>query len=205
MTELTCTQVHDAAAEYALGILPVSERADVARHLFTCEECRTEVDELTEVGTDLLGLVPDAGPPLGFDRRVLAQIQRPPRRAARIWVGSGAAAAAAAAAVLLTVFHGSSPHPQQVTATLVSDGRPIGTVHTESHPQWLEMTVDDPGMSGPVACYVIDRGGHLVWLGAFDLVNGRGSWGAPLGQIGTVSGVQLEADGHVIGGATFRS
>ena len=205
MTEVTCTQVHDAAAEYALGILPVSERAGVARHLLTCEECRNEVHELTEVGTDLLGLVPDAGPPLGFDRRVLAQVQRAPRRAVKTWVASGVAAAAAAAAVLLAAFHGSSPHPQEVSATLVSDGRPIGNVHTEGHPQWLDMTVNDPGMSGPVTCFVVRPGGHLVRLGAFDLVNGHGYWGAPLGQIGTVSGVQLEADGHVIGGATFRS
>ena len=92
-------------------------------------------------------------------------------------------------------------------AAITSDGRPIGSVYTDGHPQWLEMTVNDPGMSGPVTCYVIAPGGQLVRLGTFDLVNGKGYWGAPLGQAGsgTLKGVELVAAGHVIGTATFAS
>ena len=206
MNELTCTQVRDAAAEYALGILPPAEQAEVARHLLTCDECRAEVQDLAEVGTDLLGLVPDAEPPLGFDRRVLAHVQRPRRRrSVMTWATSGVVAAAAAAAVLVAVFHGSSPHHHEVVATLVSDGRSVGSVYTAGHPLWLEMDVKDPGVSGPVRCYVVKPGGQLVWLGSFDLVDGGGDWGAPLGQIGTVRGVQLEAGGRVIATATFNS
>lgn len=207
MTELDCTQVHDAAAEYALGILPAHERSGVARHLLGCEACRTEVQELTEVGLDLLGLVPDAEPPLGFERRVLARVQRPRRRAVKTWVASGVAAAAAAAAVLVSVLHGSSPHADHLLAKLVSDGRPIGSVYSEGHPVWLEMKVNDPGMSGPVTCYVIKSGGTLVRFGAFDLVNGKGYWGAPLEHAGsgTLKGVQLMAAGRVFATATFTS
>lgn len=203
MSELNCTQVRDSAAEYALGILPASERADVARHLVDCQACRGEVLDLTEVGTDLLGLVPDAEPPLGFDRRVLARVQRPRRRAVKTWIASGVAAAAAAAAVLLSVFHGSSAHPHEVLATLVSDGHPVGRVYTEGRPPWLEMTVNDPGMSGPVTCYVVKHGGQLARLGSFDLVDGKGYWAAPLDQVGTFTGVELQAAGHVIATATL--
>ena len=205
MSELTCTQVCDDAAEYALGILPSDERGAVARHLLGCEACRSEVHGLTEVGMDLLGLVPDAEPPLGFDRRVLAHAVPPRRRSVKTWVASSVAAAAAAAAVLVSVLHGSSAHPRQVLATLTSDGRSVGSVYTEGHPQWLEMTVNDPGTSGPVTCYVVTPGGQLVRLGTFDLVNGKGYWGAPLDQAGsgTVKGVELVAAGHVIATATF--
>ena len=207
MSELTCTNVRDAAAEYALGILPAGERADVARHLLGCEECRNEVRELEEVGTELLGLVPDAEPPLGFDRRVLAHVQRPRRRPVRMWVASGVAAAAAAAVVLVSMLHGQTPRVHQVLATLVSDGRPVGMVYTEGRPQWLEMNVDDPAMSGPVTCYVVKAGGHLVRLGTFDLVHGSGYWGAPLDQAGSgrVIGVRLVAAGQVTATANFAT
>jgi hypothetical protein len=207
VTELTCTEVRDAAAEYALGILEVGERAGVARHLLICDECRSEVEDLTSVGMDLLGLVPDAEPPLGFDRRVLAHVQRPARRPIRVWAASGVAAAVAAAIALVALVPGSSAHHQVVLAALTSHGRAIGSVYTEGRPPWLEMTVHDSGVSGPVTCELIGAGGRLVRLGSFDLVNGSGYWAAPLGQSGMRGylGLELVSSSTVIATATFTS
>ena len=207
MSELTCTQVRDASAEYALGILPAVDRADMARHLLGCDACRREVNELTQVGLDLLGLVPDAEPPLGFDRRVLAHVQRPRRPGVKTWVASSVAAAAAAAAVLVSVLSGSNPHPQHVLGTLTAAGRPVGTVYTEGHPLWLEMNVNDPEISGPVTCYVIKSGGQRVMFGRFDMVDGNGYWGAPLDHAGSgnLTGVQLVAAGQVVATASFKT
>src|SRR5262249_27686356 len=104
MIELTCREVRDSSAEFALGILPAEERASVAAHLLRCPSCREEVEGMMAVGTRLLDLVPGTEPPLGFDRRVLARVHgshaaartRSWRRPSRLVAAIAAAAAAAA-------------------------------------------------------------------------------------------------------------
>ena len=206
MARVTCAAVRDSAAEFALGILPSEERAALARHLVECPECRREVDGLTTVGDDLLALVPDAEPPLGFERRVLAAVRRPRRRATRTWVTAGAGVAAAAAAISLAVVHtGSGSH--YVTAALRSDGRVIGSVRTEGHPSWIWMNVDHSSLSGRVTCDLVESNGTVLEIGSFDVVDGSGSWGAPEpAATGRVVGAQLVAsDGQVIATATFTA
>ena len=75
MTELTCAQVRDAAAEYALDILEPGERSAVAAHLLRCPACRAQVEGMSGVATRLIELVPGTEPPLGFDRRVMARVR----------------------------------------------------------------------------------------------------------------------------------
>ena len=74
MTEhgaMTCAQVHDVAAELALGALTGRERAAALAHLGQCRPCREDVRRLMVAGGLLLELLPPARPPAGFETRVL--------------------------------------------------------------------------------------------------------------------------------------
>ncbi len=150
MTELTCTQVRDAAAEYALDILEPGERSGIAAHLLRCPACREDVESMSGVATRLLELVPGTEPPLGFDRRVLARVRdlTPASRSVR-WFGRGdrhggrrarlmvAVATVAAAAALvfgsLGWFMGRSNHGTShrvlIEAAFHQDGRDVGSVY----------------------------------------------------------------------------
>ena len=77
MTEpgaMTCAQVHDVVAELALGVLTGRERAAALGHLEGCRACREEVHQLMVAGGHLLELLPPAGPPAGFETRVLERL-----------------------------------------------------------------------------------------------------------------------------------
>lgn len=217
MSEQTCTTVREAAAEYALGILPPGEREHVAAHLLRCGDCRREVDDMTRIGDELMELIPAAEPPLGFDRKVLVAVRSPRRRfgpsgTGRSWVAGGVAglvAAAAAVAVLFGLGAGSGRpvHTTEQSAQLVSDGHVIGTVYTEGNPLWVWMKVEGAAVSGPVTCDVVEGDGSVVELGSFDLVGGSGSWAAPApSKVARISGTRLvTAGGRVVAVATFRS
>jgi hypothetical protein len=71
---MTCAQVHDMAAELALGVLIGRERAAALAHLEGCKACREEVRRLRVVGGRLLELLPTAEPPAGFETRVLERL-----------------------------------------------------------------------------------------------------------------------------------
>jgi hypothetical protein len=68
---MTCAQLHDVAAELALGVLTGRERATAIAHLDQCRACREEVHQLMAVGGLLPELLPPVGPPAGFETRVL--------------------------------------------------------------------------------------------------------------------------------------
>jgi len=69
-----CEEFASVAAELALGVLTGRERAQALAHLDRCDACRAEVRQLTLTGEELLGLLPSAEPPAGFETRVLARI-----------------------------------------------------------------------------------------------------------------------------------
>jgi anti-sigma factor ChrR (cupin superfamily) len=71
---MTCAQVHDMAAELALGVLIGRERAAALAHLEGCKACREEVRRLMVVGGRLLELLGAAEPPAGFETRVLERL-----------------------------------------------------------------------------------------------------------------------------------
>jgi hypothetical protein len=77
MTEMSCHEFQDVAAELALGVLTGRERAQAIAHLDHCEACRESVRQLTLTGEGLLGLVPGQEPPAGFETRVLERIGLP--------------------------------------------------------------------------------------------------------------------------------
>jgi hypothetical protein len=231
MNDPTCTEVHDAAAEYALDILEPEQRSAVAAHLIRCPECRAEVEAMSTVGARLLDLVPGTEPPLGFDRRVLARV-RPRRRrgpwpvgrtsrwvSGRSGVLAGVASLAAAAAVIVGALGGFSggtaahPTPRIVTAALVEGTRNVGDVYltvdkslTGDKSPWLHMEVHGATGADKVTCELLAKDGSIMRLGSFDLIHGSGSWGAPdsTGPAG-VSGVRLVGGtGQVIATAVFR-
>ena len=74
MSEMSCREFQDAAAELALGVLTGRERAQAMAHLEHCEACRETVRQLTLTGEGLLGLLPSIEPPAGFETRVLDRI-----------------------------------------------------------------------------------------------------------------------------------
>src|SRR5689334_11612796 len=107
---MTCDDTRALAPELALGIADGAERAEVLAHLADCAECRRAVAELTEVTDELLLIAPEHEPPVGFESRVLAQLdpqpaRRRPRRRRRGWlmVAPAIVGAALASVVVLGV------------------------------------------------------------------------------------------------------
>jgi hypothetical protein len=109
---LTCAETREAAAGFALKVLPRPQRGLVAVHLLSCDSCRREAEARIEIAARLLDLVPGTEPPLGFDHLVLARVTPRPRRARRVAL-SVVAAVILGALVAMSAVHvaGGSPHP----------------------------------------------------------------------------------------------
>jgi hypothetical protein len=71
---MDCGEFSDVAAELALDVLTGRERADALAHLERCDACRETVRQLAMTGEELVGLLPAAEPPPGFESRVLSRI-----------------------------------------------------------------------------------------------------------------------------------
>jgi hypothetical protein len=210
MRDMTCSEVHDAAAEYAFDIIEPSERAAVAAHLIRCPGCRLEVDSMEESAHQLLDLVPGTEPPLGFDERVMRRLgtsMRPARRGFRT-------IATLAAAVLLVVgstfgvelsHSGTNAPPALAAAQFLSNGTAVGEVYMYAgRPPWFEMSVHGLKGQGKLTCVLVSDAGATT-IGSFGLHGGRAYWSAPdtSGSRG-VTGVQLLDDtGHVVASAAF--
>jgi hypothetical protein len=77
VTELSCVQCQDRAAELAVGALEGRERAETLAHLQRCAGCQTSVAALATTVTRLVDLLPERDPPDGFADRVLAALPGP--------------------------------------------------------------------------------------------------------------------------------
>lgn len=104
---MTCAEVRDRLAEYALGVLAPGELRDVERHLEWCAGCRKESEELREGLVPVAMALPPAQPPTSLEQHVVDGIVaaagtggRGPVR--RRW-GIRALAAATMAAALLAL------------------------------------------------------------------------------------------------------
>ncbi|HET6874816.1 MAG TPA: zf-HC2 domain-containing protein [Acidimicrobiales bacterium] len=204
MTELNCTQVEDSATEYALGILPPEDARAVSAHILSCPRCRAEVEDIRSLGDRLLELVPDVEPPLGLDDRIMARVSRRPRR--RIWIAAGTAVAAAAAVVGIVAGTGPSHHraPVQLAGTLMENGHAVGHVYVGGRPSWVDMDISGLGVSGTVTCQLVSGNGAVDTVGHFQLVGGRGSWGAPDANVAQVTTARLLGpDGQIVAQAVL--
>jgi hypothetical protein len=77
LSDMTCAELADVAAELALGVLTGRERAVAVAHLDRCEECREYVRQLMATGEQLVELLPAVEPPAGFETQVLARLGLP--------------------------------------------------------------------------------------------------------------------------------
>ncbi|MEU6981665.1 hypothetical protein [Streptomyces sp. NPDC046371] len=225
MSGVGCERLRELGAELALGVLPARERAEAVAHLDRCPECREHVEQLTAAGDGLLGLLPEAEPPVGFESRVVAALAPAPapRRHGRRRLRLAAAAVAAALAcgfggwAVGTVVQGApavstdpgrAARPGLFEAALVSPaGHEVGRVFAhQGEPGWVYMSVDLEGAGrGPVRCVLDGSDGGSAVLGSFALKDGYGYWAAPA-RVGPAApaGVRLlGADGTVLATAAF--
>ena len=158
LTDMSCEEFAQVAAELALGVLTGRERARAIAHLDRCDTCREHVRQLSLTGEEMLGLLPSGEPPAGFETRVMDRlghttaVQRPERTRLML---------AAAAVTLAAVACGlggwglrgaiSAPSPGTSTAQttlrsaalLTSAHQPAGKIFLyKGDPRWLYMDVD---------------------------------------------------------------
>ena len=60
MTELTCQQCSELAAELAVGVLSDCERSWLLAHLDGCSGCRNIASALTTIANQIIELLPEA-------------------------------------------------------------------------------------------------------------------------------------------------
>ena len=225
LTDMSCEEFAQVAAELALGVLTGRERARAIAHLDRCDTCREHVRQLSLTGEEMLGLLPSGEPPAGFETRVMGRLghttaaQRPKRTRLML---------AAAAVTLAAVACGlggwglrgaiSAPSPgtsaAQTTlrsaALLTSAHQPAGKIFLyKGDPRWLYMDVDmDTGAgNGTVICQLEASDGRIVTVGSFHLDGGYGSWGSPDPiEAGSVTGARLTSlNGTVLATASFTA
>jgi hypothetical protein len=231
LNSMSCAEFHDSAAELALGVLTGRERAEALAHLDHCEACREHVRQLTMTGEQMLGLLPTAEPPAGFETRVMDRLglsvpaPRPLRRHRRrpAW-GHGfsprrvLAAAAVVVALLGAALGGWGLHASTAptasaaltSATLVSasDHDHVGQVFVyNGQPRWMYMSVDLESGNDMVICQLVGADGHITTVGSFRLADGYGSWGSPAwtGDGAPVGARLVTANGAVLATATFHA
>jgi hypothetical protein len=203
--EMGCEQVRELAPEVALGIAEGEERDAALRHLTGCAGCRQLVSELSSVGDELLLLAPAKEPPPGFESRVLARIDQPPRRR---WLRPLAPrwrlVAVAAALVLAVALGGGSVFLATAGDRRLADGYQavlrqgqgsffaaaplqgsqgrVGTVFGyQGQPSWAMVTLRSPiPAERRFQVQVLTRDGRYLAAGEAVLGGSHGAWGGQL-------------------------
>lgn len=175
-----CDDMRAAAPEVALDLLAGSERAEVLAHLETCAACRDEVADLSAVADALLEVAPLAGPPPGFEARVLVRIGAVP--AAPSGGGSWRPTAVAAAVALVVglgggiAVAGRGRDPAVRTARLVAaaDGGPSGRLAIFDDGRMV-CAFDDTRAGAAYTVEVVEAG-NASTAGRFEAPGGAWSW-----------------------------
>jgi len=212
MVDIGCETARESLAELALGTLRGDELHRVTEHVEHCKDCRHEVTAMLPVASQLLELIPGTEPPLGFDRRVLAEVGQ--SGGAKRWMARRpmVMAAAAAAAVIFGIsgwlVGGGSDHDHThalLAAAFVRQGHDVGNIEVYGKPLWLSVTVHGIGTSGNVTCQIVRKDGSVTTMGSFGLVGGSGTWATPEPAVMTdISQAQLvDTHGQVLAVARF--
>ncbi|HXY71244.1 MAG TPA: zf-HC2 domain-containing protein [Actinomycetota bacterium] len=127
---MTCLEVRDLLAEYAVDGLEAAERRRVEHHLGSCPGCGKEVEELREGAAAVALELFAAPPPEGLEDKVAGAVRHQARRkwlrrrrSARVLVAAAAAAALLSAGAIggAVAMRGQvSNLKQQVHATRIS-------------------------------------------------------------------------------------
>ena len=210
---IDCAQLHEVAAELALGTLVGAERGQALAHLSGCAECRHLVDELSEAADSLLLLAAEADAPLGFESRVLARVAADPvqpRQRPWRWIVTAAAAAtlaAAATGIIVHQFDNRADVLHMRSAALhATTGTEVGDVYVMAgRPAWVFMSVEVSAAGQSVVCELGFRDGRVVRAGQFTVADRQGWWGAQVASgVEDLSSVRLVApDGTTIASAQF--
>ena len=94
---MTCVQVRGLLAEFAVGVLPEEERAEVEAHLRWCAGCRKEAAELGSAAATVAFALPPAPVPKALGERIVGRVRRAagaPGSVRRLRAASAAAVAA---------------------------------------------------------------------------------------------------------------
>jgi hypothetical protein len=225
LTDMSCEEFAQVAAELALGVLTGRERARAIAHLDRCETCREHVRQLSFTGEEILALLPSGDPPAGFETRVMGRLghttaARRPKRTRLMLAAAAVTLAAVACGLGGWGLRGaiSAPSPGISTAQtmlrsaalLTSAHQPAGKIFLyKGDPRWLYMDVDmDTGAgNGTVICQLKASDGRIVTVGSFHLDGGYGSWGSPDPiEAASVTGARLiSLNGTVLATASFTA
>jgi hypothetical protein len=189
MSPLGCPDVRELAPELALGIVGGPERAEALDHVSECGACRSLLSELTEAVDALPPLAPEAEPPPGFEKRVLAAIDGRRRRSLRRFAAVAAVAAAAASILSIVgvrLVENTQEHPKSTAraASTVRSTPMVGDTNinvgklfvSDGRPSSMVLTVDYLPSNGTYTLELRSRSGHAQRLGSVRVDEGRGSW-----------------------------
>ena len=205
-----CEETRDLVAELALGIADGEERARVLEHVADCADCRRELERQSAIADELLVLAPEQEPPLGFELRVLREIQpQSPRRRPILrrlaLVGVVAAAVAITAAGMLLGTRDDRRLAHHYRATLAEAhgtyfgsrrledpaGRPGGVLFAyEGSPSWILVTVAPQYRDEVQRAELVARDGRRIPLRSFALADGAWGGALPVG-LDSVAAVHL--------------
>ena len=230
MTELSCRQCQELAAELALGMLLGHDRARMVAHLEGCTPCQDTVSALTVTTDRLVELLPAVEPPAGFEQRVISALTSP-SRARRRWMPAAAGLVVLALAIggwiVGRATHNLTPtaidtHAENnvqagertvLYAPLTTEGpepaeHQIGQAYLyPGSAPWIYLSLDTNSTitSDPVRFEVIRRDGSTVQVGTFALTHGRATWGgpAPVGRDTPVIARLINRNGHTLAKAHF--
>ena len=216
-SKLRCEEARDLAAEMALGTLAGDERARLISHLATCSDCRTFVEELSEVADSILLLAPEREPPAGFESAFLAQFKAPIRRRRMRWVTTAAAASLVALVAAGGVWFATAEERQLgehyqhaldeangdyfgVKPLRSTQGTKVGNVFAyEGDPSWVFVVFEDSVPAGSYEAAVITRAGETTSLGELTIGTDDLTWGADLVSLHEVAALRFTAtDGDVL-------
>jgi anti-sigma-K factor RskA len=72
---MTCAEIHLNLAAFALGGLEAEETAEIQRHLDSCPDCQSELEELRKVNRALEAAPPPAAPPAYLKGEILSRVR----------------------------------------------------------------------------------------------------------------------------------
>jgi hypothetical protein len=193
-----CEEARALAPEFALNLADGEDRAEVLRHLASCDDCRRLVEQLSEVADELLTIAPVEEPPIGFESRVTERIgvrspRRPrPVRKLLLRVAPALAAAAVTAVALIAVYDDDRELASryrdaleraggqyfQAAPLVAPTGEEAGVAFGyEGTPSWVLVTVDPAHRDQVARAELITEDGRSTRLESFRLDRETGSWG----------------------------